>query len=108
MNPLLVIASLVMTVGAATAWARCTPAPPASPVPKVGSCPSGYTSDGKYCRPYSASAKFVVLKEGSCPSGYTSDGSYCRAYSNDACHVMAKSGSCPSGYTSDGNYCRSY
>ena len=49
--------------------------PKASPVQKVGSCPSGYSTSGAYCNP-SSSARFAVIKTGSCPSGYSTSGAY--------------------------------
>ena len=47
--------------------------PPASAVAKVGSCPSGYSTSGNYCKP-SSSARFALAKVGSCPSGYSTSG----------------------------------
>jgi hypothetical protein len=56
----------------------CVPNANAKPaIPKNGSCPSGWHSDGNYCLANSATPKNVVPKNGSCPSGYHSDGNYC-------------------------------
>ncbi|MEX3690360.1 hypothetical protein AB3X91_17420 [Paraburkholderia sp. BR14263] len=52
----------------------------AMPIPKNGSCPSGYHSDGNMSVP-NANAKPVIPKNGSCPSGWHSDGNYCVANS---------------------------
>jgi hypothetical protein len=76
-----------------------------SPLPKQGSCPSGYSSSGNFCSPM-PNANFALPKQGSCPSGYSSSGNYCLAMPN-AKHALPKSGSCPSGYSSSGDYCLS-
>ena len=47
------------------------------PLPKSGSCPSGYHTSGGYCTPSSANARPAVPKAGSCPSGYHTSGDYC-------------------------------
>ena len=79
-------------------------APPAQPLARNGSCPSGYSSSGNYCVPGS-NARFAVSRNGSCPSGYASSGNYCVASSDRSRLVIHRSGSCPSGYSSSGNYC---
>ena len=79
-----------------------TPKP--TPIPKDGSCPSGYSSEGKFCVP-SSGARFAISKNGSCPSRYGSQGNYCVADSNARFAMMKGIGSCPSGYASEGNYC---
>lgn len=79
--------------------------PSAVPLPKVGACPSGYSTSGNYCTPGS-SARFAVQKTGACPSGYSTSGAYCLAGSN-ARHAVPKAGSCPSGYSTSGDYCLS-
>ncbi len=84
----------------AIAWA----APPASTLPKVGSCPTGYSSSNEYCVPGS-SARYAVLKKGSCPSGYSSSNEYCVAVSDTSKTAIPKSGSCPSGCSSSNDYC---
>jgi hypothetical protein len=95
-----------LALAAAIAWsapARAEPA--AAPVPKVGACPSGYSTSGNYCAPGS-SARFALPKVGACPRGYSTSGSYCLAGAN-ARHALPKSGSCPSGYSTSGDYCLS-
>ena len=77
----------------------------AVPLPKQGSCPSGFSTSGNYCTPGS-NAHFAVAKVGSCPSGYSTSGNYCLA-SNNARHAVPKVGSCPSGYSTSGDYCLS-
>ena len=79
--------------------------PPAQPLPKQGSCPSGYSQSGNYCNPGS-NARYAVLKEGSCPSGYSQSGNFCLAGPN-ARLAVPKRGSCPSGYSQSGDYCLS-
>lgn len=86
---------------AATAFAT----PTAQPLPKKGSCPSGYSQSNDYCNPGSG-ARYAVLKEGSCASGYSQSGNYCLAGS-DARLAVPKRGSCPSGYSQSGDYCLS-
>jgi hypothetical protein len=81
--------------------------PPAQPVMKNGSCPSGYVSSGNYCIPSGDNSRFAITKNGSCPSGYVSSGDYCLASSDSSRLAIPKQGSCPSGYTSSSNYCLS-
>jgi len=52
---------------------------PVQPLPKVGSCPLGYTSSGSYCVPSSGgNTRGAIEKSGnSCPLGWFSSGSYC-------------------------------
>jgi hypothetical protein len=88
-------------------WACKVPAPAAYPLPKTGSCPSGYSTSGKYCKPSSSSARYAIQKVRSCASGYHTSGGYCLASSARSCHAMIKSGSCPSGYHTSGGYCLS-
>lgn len=95
----LVIAALAIGfIGAANA------APPAQPILRDGSCPSGYYSSGNYCVPNN-NAHFAVHRKGSCPSGYYSSGNYCVATSDKSGTAIPRSGSCPSGYYSSGEYC---
>ncbi len=79
---------------------------PATALEKRGSCPSGYSISGSYCKP-SSNSRFAIEKIGSCPSGYSSSGNYCLANSSSSKHAMPKIGSCPSGYTTSGSYCLS-
>ena len=48
-----------------------------APVPKAGSCPSGYHTSGAYCAPSSAHARPALPKVGSYPSAYHTSGDYC-------------------------------
>ena len=75
------------------------------PLPKQGSCPSGYHSSGNYCTPSSSSSQFAVPKVGSCPSGYHVSGNYCLANNENSKLAVVKQGSCPSGFHSSGDYC---
>jgi hypothetical protein len=94
--------SLVATVCVTFAvTAMADPSP--QPVPKKGSCPSGYSTSGAYCKPGS-SARYAVRKGGSCPSGYSTSGDYCLAGKN-ARLAVPRVGSCPSGYSTSGDYC---
>jgi hypothetical protein len=47
------------------------------PVPKTGTCPSGYASSGSYCTPTSDRAPRAIPKVGICPGNWSSSGSYC-------------------------------
>ena len=77
--------------------------PPPMALPKSGSCPSGYVTNGSYCAPL-GHARFAVPKTGSCPSGYVTSGAYCLALEH-ARLAIPKVGSCPSGYVTSGDYC---
>jgi len=79
-------------------------APPPQPLPRDGSCPSGYYASDRYCVPTS-SAKFTIKREGACPSGYYASDKYCVAASDAAKPVIPRAGSCPSGWYASGNYC---
>lgn len=92
----ILVASIVSNADAAV--------PQPTAIPKNGSCPSNYGSDGKYCVP-SGTAKFAIPRVGSCPSNYSSDGNYCVASGMAKFAIVKTSGSCPSNYSSDGNYC---
>jgi hypothetical protein len=49
----------------------------ATPLPKVGNCPSGYASEAHWCVP-TQNAPIAVLKgRGQCPSTMVQSGSYC-------------------------------
>ena len=78
--------------------------PPPQPLPRDGSCPSGYYASDKYCVPTS-SAMFAIKRDGSCPSGYYASGNYCVAATDSAKAVIPRAGSCPSGWYASGNYC---
>ena len=47
------------------------------PLPKTGSCPSGYTESGGYCAPMRRDAPVAVPKIGQCPSGFVQSGAHC-------------------------------
>ena len=81
-------------------------APPAQPLERNGSCPSGYSSSGEYCVP-NKDARFAIARDGSCPSGYSSSGNYCVASSDHSKLAIHRPGSCPSGFSSSGNDCLS-
>jgi hypothetical protein len=49
----------------------------AMPLPKRGTCPSGYFQSGAYCTPMTDKAPRAISKVGSCPSGWAQSGSYC-------------------------------
>ena len=49
----------------------------ALPVPKVGSCPAGYTESGGYCAPMRAGERPAIPKRGPCPSDWITSGNYC-------------------------------
>ena len=79
-------------------------APPAQPLPREGSCPSGYYASDKYCVPTS-SARFAIKRDGTCPSGYYASDNYCVATTDSAKAVIPRAGSCPSGGYASGSYC---
>ena len=95
-------ALLLSVAGAWAGWALA--APPAQPLARTGSCPSGYYASGNYCVP-TASGRFAIEREGSCPSGYYASGNYCVASSDRSRLAIRRVGSCPSGYYASGNYC---
>lgn len=72
-------------------------------LPKVGACPSGYTTSGYYCRP-GKQARYAIVVSGACPSGYQVSGNYCLA-GQRARHALPNSGPCPNGYAVSGAYC---
>jgi hypothetical protein len=75
----------------------------AQPVPKIGTCPSGYQSSGGYCAP-SATARPALAKTGQCPSGYHASGGYCLGQQG-ARHAVHRVAACPVGYHVSGAYC---
>jgi hypothetical protein len=47
------------------------------PVPKIGSCPSGYASSASYCTPMNDRSPAAIVKQGQCPSNWMTSGAYC-------------------------------
>jgi hypothetical protein len=76
---------------------------PVMPIPRNGTCPSGYSPHGEMCVPRPGS-KPVILKNGNCPPGWSPQGNYCIAQSNNPKMVVPKNGVCPPGYASIGHY----
>ena len=76
----------------------------AMPIPKDGTCPSGYSAQGNMCVP-NANARPAIPKDGTCPSGWSAQGKYCVANTANPKNVIPKNGPCPSGYSAQGNYC---
>lgn len=95
---------LVTVLGVSIATAALA-APPAQPVLKNGSCPTGYYNSGDYCVPSGGNSAFALPKVGSCPTGYYNSGNYCVASSENSRLAIPKSGSCPTGYYNSGEYC---
>ena len=83
--------------------ALADPAMLPTPLAKVGTCPSRYSTSGQYCMPGS-NARFAIDKRGACPSGYATSGAYCLA-GPSARQAMHKVGNCPSGWSTSGGYC---
>jgi hypothetical protein len=48
-----------------------------APVPKVGSCPSGYVESGGFCAPMSGTTRTAIIKSGQCPANWITSGAYC-------------------------------
>ena len=65
---LITVAMLALATSAASAQ---------MPVPKVGSCPSGYVQSGGSCAPIRRDGPIATPKVGQCPSGFRQSGSYC-------------------------------
>jgi len=80
---------------------------PVQPLPKVGSCPLGYSSSGSYCVPSSGgNTRGAIEKSGGCPLGFYSSGNYCVSSPSSNREAIQKTGnSCPLGYYGSGNYC---
>ncbi|MGQ9658637.1 MAG: hypothetical protein ACUVQI_03825 [Thermochromatium sp.] len=74
------------------------------PIPRHGTCPSGYTPSGAYCLP-GAKARLAITKLGTCPSGYTPSGAYCLAGPQARAAIPKLGPSCPSGWLPNGAYC---
>lgn len=70
---------IVTAILIAVAWldGHAQSAPPPHPIPRDGTCPSGYYASDKYCVAATDSAKAVIPRTGSCPSGWYASGSYC-------------------------------
>jgi len=49
----------------------------AVPVPKTGSCPSGYSSEASWCVPMANAPVAVPKGRGQCPSTMVQSGNYC-------------------------------
>ena len=78
----------------------------ADPVlPKDGSCPGGYHTEGRYCVGNRDDSPAAIVKDGSCPGGYHTEGRYCVGNRNDPPAAIVKDGSCPGGYHTEGRYC---
>lgn len=77
----------------------------AYPVPRYGSCPSGYHASSNYCVPNNFNSGAAVERDGSCPSGYHASGNYCVANNASSGKAIYRNGSCPSGYHASGRYC---
>jgi hypothetical protein len=77
---------------------------PVQPIAKSGTCPSGYSTSGAYCKP-GAKARAALEKRGSCPSGYSTSGAYCLAGTQARPAVPKIGAGCPSGWSSSGDYC---
>ena len=75
------------------------------PLPKVGSCPSGFYPSDKYCVPLKDKSKPAMLRGGQCPTGYYTSGKYCVAMSEKSKPAIPKDGLCPTGYYASGGYC---
>jgi hypothetical protein len=70
----LVLAAFCLGVLGAMATVKANPIP----LPKVGQCPTGYSSGASYCTPPNPGERACVPKVGQCPSGYAQSGSsYC-------------------------------
>jgi hypothetical protein len=80
---------------------------PVRPLPRLGSCPLGYTGSGGYCVPASGRSRGAIEKSGgSCPLGFSSSGNYCLSNPGSSREAIQKTGnSCPLGWSSSGHYC---
>ena len=95
---------LAVLLGAFTVCAPAFAAPPPQPLPRDGSCPTGYYASGQYCVP-GTGARFAIARRGSCPGGYYASGQYCVASSEQSGLAIHRAGSCPGGYYASGEYC---
>jgi len=78
--------------------------PEPKPIPRDGSCPSDYVTEGKFCAPR-AGAQLAIPKHGACPRDYASQGNYCVANQNAKFAALKHKAICPSGSHGQGNYC---
>jgi len=78
--------------------------PEPKPIPRDGSCPSDYVTEGKFCTP-GAGAQMAIPKHGACPRDYASQGNYCVANQNAKAAFLKNKAICPSGSHGQGNYC---
>jgi hypothetical protein len=78
--------------------------PEPKPIPRDGSCPSDYVTEGKFCAP-GAGAQMAIPKHGACPKDYASQGNYCVANQNAKAAFLKNKATCPFGYIGQGNYC---
>lgn len=81
---------------------------PVRPLPKVGPCPLGYTTSGRYCVPSaSGTARGAIEKTGSaCPLGFYTSGQYCISSPGNQREAIIRIGpSCPLGWFTSGSYC---
>ena len=69
--------SAISLLVAFAATPTATAAPRPGPIPKVGTCPTGYSTSFNVCRP-TMGAHYAFVKTGSfCPSGYYTSWRYC-------------------------------
>ena len=81
---------------------------PVQPLPRLGSCPLGYYSSGKYCVPSKGgNSRGAIEKSGnSCPLGFYASGNTCVSSPGSNREAIQKTGkSCPLGWYSSGSYC---
>lgn len=80
------------------------PAQAQQSLPKLGTCPSGYSASGLYCMP-GRTARPALERIGPYPSGYVSSGAYCLAGSQARPALPKRGASCPTGWSSSSAYC---
>ena len=80
---------------------------PVRPLPRLGGCPSDYSSWDSYCIP-SRSARGALERIGAyCPVGFETSGAYCVAFPNGREAIGKVGYSCPPGWETSGAYCLS-
>ena len=52
------------------------PAHSSETIEKIGECPPGWSTSGKYCVP-GKYAKYIMERRGECPIGFQTAGKYC-------------------------------